>query len=241
MSKIPKHTIDILNSLSYEDVAEKLGMNVIRHRTLCFMHDDHHPSLYFSVRNKEWWWCFVCNKGRNAINLVMEYTGIGFVEACQWLGEQFNINMGIDRVVSLERKTVNRKKRIFNYEVKPFSRAIAQWILDNSTLAESGRQFLYGQRKLSPGIIDRLNIVSLEDSKTLVNGLCNTFNINRLRDSGLVTMTNDKIYFRTFTPCLLFPYYDKDGFLTGLQSRYLGHNMEVPRFQFVSTQKTRGG
>ena len=47
------------------------------------------------------------------------------------------------------------------------------------------------------------------------------------------------MYFRMFTPCLLFPYYDKSGVLTGLQSRYLGSNKEAPRFQFVSSQKTR--
>lgn len=52
MSKIPNHTIEILNSLSCEDVAEKLGMNVIKHKTLCFMHEDHHPSLYFSGKIK---------------------------------------------------------------------------------------------------------------------------------------------------------------------------------------------
>lgn len=40
----------------------------------------------------------------------MEYAGIGFVEACQWLGEQFNINLGIDRVINLEKKTINVKK-----------------------------------------------------------------------------------------------------------------------------------
>lgn len=239
MSKIPNHTIEILNSLSCEDVAEKLGMNVIKHKTLCFMHEDHHPSLYFSGKNKEWWRCFVCNKGGNAINLVMEYAGIGFVEACQWLGEQFNINLGIDRVINLEKKTINVKKRTFNNEIKPFSKAIAQWILDNSTLTESGRQFLYGQRKLSKDVIGRLNIVSLENSKTLMNGLCENFDINMLKDSGLVTVTNGKIYFRMFTPCLLFPYYDKDGTLTGLQSRYLGCNSDAPRFQFVSTQKVR--
>ena len=79
MGKISNHTIDALNNLSCENVAEKLGIEVIRHRALCFMHDDHHPSLYFSGKNREKWWCFVCNKGGRAINLVMEYTGIGFM------------------------------------------------------------------------------------------------------------------------------------------------------------------
>ena len=107
MGKISNHTIDALNNLSCENVAEKLGIEVIRHRALCFMHDDHHPSLYFSGKNREKWWCFVCNKGGRAINLVMEYTGIGFMESCQWLGVQFNINVGSEKASNKEWKTLN--------------------------------------------------------------------------------------------------------------------------------------
>lgn len=97
MGKISNYTIDVLNTLSCENVAKKLGVEVIKHRALCFMHDDHHPSLYFFGKNREKWWCFVCNKGGKAINLVMEYANIGFLEACQWLGVQFNIDVGIEK------------------------------------------------------------------------------------------------------------------------------------------------
>ena len=93
MDKIPQSIIDLLNSLSCETVAERLNLEVVKHKTLCFMHDDHHPSLYFYGSNREKWRCFVCNKGGGAISLVMESSGCGFVEACQWLGEQFNITI----------------------------------------------------------------------------------------------------------------------------------------------------
>lgn len=239
MGKISNHTIDALNNLSCENVAEKLGIEVIRHRALCFMHDDHHPSLYFSGKNREKWWCFVCNKGGRAINLVMEYTGIGFMESCQWLGVQFNINVGSEKASNKEWKTLNIKKKIFHHEESPFSRDIAQWILDNNVLTEKGRQFLFGERKLLPRVIEELHIISIDDSRTLVDRLSKTFELEKLIHSGLITMTNNKMYFRMFTPCLLFPYYDKSGVLTGLQSRYLGSNKEAPRFQFVSSQKTR--
>lgn len=239
MDTIPEYTINKLNSLSCEEVAEKLGMDVIRHRSLCFMHDDHHPSLYFSGNNREKWWCFVCNKGGRAIDMVMEYTGIGFVESCQWLGVQFNIDVGFDKTSKKEWKPLNIKKKIFPHEEKPFSRDISQWILDNNSLTEKGCQFLFGERKLLPQVIEELHIVSIEDSRTLIDRLSKTFELENLVHSGLITMTNNKMYFRMFTPCLLFPYYDKSGVLIGLQSRYLGCNKEAPRFQFVSSQKTR--
>ena len=205
MGKISNHTIDALNNLSCENVAEKLGIEVIRHRALCFMHDDHHPSLYFSGKNREKWWCFVCNKGGRAINLVMEYTGIGFMESCQWLGVQFNINVGSEKASNKEWKTLNIKKKIFHHEESPFSRDIAQWILDNNVLTEKGRQFLFGERKLLPRVIEELHIISIDDSRTLVDRLSKTFELEKLIHSGLITMTNNKMYFRMFTPCLLFP------------------------------------
>lgn len=239
MDKIPDRVLESLNALSCENVAEKLGMDVISHRTLCFMHDDHHPSLHFWGRNREKWWCFVCNRGGTAINLVMEYAGFGFVEACQWLGTQFNINVGGTKVLDIKKKPIKRQKRNFSNKENPFSKNIAQWILDNCTLTESGARFLYEQRKLNPDVIRQLNIVSLEEASTLVSKLRNTFRLDELKESGLISETNGRMYFRMFTPCLLFPYYDKDGVLTGIQSRYLGNNKEAPRFQFVSAQKAR--
>ena len=58
MDKIPQSIIDLLNSLSCETVAERLNLEVVKHKTLCFMHDDHHPSLYFYGSNREKWRCF---------------------------------------------------------------------------------------------------------------------------------------------------------------------------------------
>lgn len=239
MGKISNYTIDVLNTLSCENVAKKLGVEVIKHRALCFMHDDHHPSLYFFGKNREKWWCFVCNKGGKAINLVMEYANIGFLEACQWLGVQFNIDVGIEKKLIWKKEPINQKKNIFNDKENPFSRDIAQWILNNSGLTEKGCQFLFRERKLQPKVIEKLHIISIDDSRILVDRLSNAFTPETLESSGLITRTNKKMYFRMFTPCLLFPYYDKSEVLIGLQSRYLGNNKEAPRFQFVSSQKTR--
>ena len=104
MVKIPKETINRLCELSCENVAEKLGIEVRKHKSLCFMHDDHHPSMAFLGKNREYWKCFVCNKGGNAINLVMEYTDLNFIESCCWLGINFGIP--VETCSSLGRVTI---------------------------------------------------------------------------------------------------------------------------------------
>ena len=88
--RIPDDIVTRLNELSIESVAEKLGIDVKRHKAHCFMHDDHTPSLKFSTA-KNMFFCFVCDKGGGPIQLVMEYEKWNFQEACMWLAREFNI------------------------------------------------------------------------------------------------------------------------------------------------------
>ena len=75
-----------LRELPVEGVAERLGLQVTRHKALCPFHDDHHASLSFSVRRNTFR-CFVCNASGGTIDLVMRYLNLGFKEACRWLAD----------------------------------------------------------------------------------------------------------------------------------------------------------
>lgn len=240
MVRISQETISLLCSLSCESVAERFGIEVRRHKALCFMHEDHHPSLSFFGKNRERWNCFVCNKGGSAIDFVTEYTEFNFVEACQWLCQTFGIPIENYSPVKSAIKAIRIKQKLKLEEAeKPFSKDVAQWILDNNSLTKKGKEFLFGKRFLSSEVVKQLNIVSIDDSKLLVENMIKAFDSKTLQDSGFITITNGKLYFRLFTPCLIFPYYDKRDSLVGMQSRYLGKNLEAPRFQFISSQKAR--
>lgn len=239
MTGISKETISLLNELSCETVAEKLGIEVCRHKALCFMHDDHHPSLSFWGSKREHWYCFVCGKGGKAVDLVKEATGLSFVEACEWICHEFGF-VQIPNTVKVKRLRVKvRKLSMHDAMKRPFDTEVAQWILNNTKLQSKGQDFLFEQRKLNPSIIQNLNIKSIENRGELIKSLVNVFGSKRLENSGFTTNTNGKVYLKFCIPCLLFPFYDKENKLVGLQSRYLGDNKELPRFQFVSSQKTR--
>ncbi len=79
-----------LRDLPIEGVAERLGLQVVRHKALCPFHDDHHASLSFSVRRNTYR-CFVCGASGGTIDLVMKYLGKGFREATKWLADENNI------------------------------------------------------------------------------------------------------------------------------------------------------
>ena len=56
-----KFELQMLRDLPIEGVAERMGMEVSRHKCLCPFHDDHHASLSFNVR-KNTYRCFVCGE-----------------------------------------------------------------------------------------------------------------------------------------------------------------------------------
>ena len=80
-----KYELQKLRDLPIEEVAERLGLRVVRHKCLCPFHDDHHASLSFKV-SKNTFRCFVCGAHGGTIDLVMKYLNKDFKEACRWLG-----------------------------------------------------------------------------------------------------------------------------------------------------------
>lgn len=46
---VPQHVISRLNELPIEEVAYKLGLEVKKHKALCFKHNDHNPSRSLSL------------------------------------------------------------------------------------------------------------------------------------------------------------------------------------------------
>ena len=82
---IEKWKIQQLNNTPIEMVAERLGLQVIRHKSRCPWHEDRHPSLSFDTRRNRYR-CYVCDAHGGVIDMVMNLKGCGFKEACEWLG-----------------------------------------------------------------------------------------------------------------------------------------------------------
>lgn len=239
MSYISEDIITELRELSCELVASKLGLEVYRHKLKCFMHDDNNPSLSFYGPNKEKWYCFVCRKGGDAVSLVMNYLNVDFPQACEWLCSSFGINCLESKSVIPHLRNQNIKKYVSSKPVKVFSINIAKWLLKQTSLTDKGKEFLYGQRHIDSSVIETLRITSIEDPYPIVEAASREFGCDALLNSGIFTLSRGKLYLKLFTPCLLFPYFDINGEIIGIQSRYLGSDESAPRFQFMSGQEPR--
>lgn len=236
---INKFDIQKLRELDILQVADFLGMGLRNKRALCIHHDDHHPSLAFNVK-KNTCHCYSCGFSADTIGLVRERLNLGFSEACRWLADHFDVYIGDDRYGNsakygnsaryadkcADKKVLTASDRrmaslrahfaethVSHGHIAPSSVDVEfyQQMFRQMHLSESGRRFLFEERLLSPEALKVCQIVSTEQSVCMAR-------VGRGVFDG---------------PSLIFPYFDQEGRLFSVQSRYLGKKKEIPRFKFA--------
>ena len=224
---IQKYDIQKLRELDILQVADLLGMGLRNKRALCIHHDDHHPSLAFNVK-KNTCHCYSCGFSADTIGLVRERLNLGFSEACRWLADHFDVYIGDEKygnsaryteksadkklLTASDRRMASLRAHFAETHVShghPSSAYVApssvdvefyQQMFRQMHLSESGGRFLFEERLLSPEALKVCQIVSTEQSVCMAR-------VGRGVFDG---------------PSLIFPYFDQEGRLVSVQSRYLG-------------------
>lgn len=253
---IQKYDIQKLRELDILQVADLLGMGLRNKRALCIHHDDHHPSLAFNVK-KNTCHCYSCGFSADTIALVRERLNLGFSEACRWLADHFDVYIADEKygnsaryadkcadkkvLTASDRRMASLRAHFAETHVShghPSSAYVApssvdvefyQQMFRQMHLSESGQRFLFEERLLSPEALKVCQIVSTEQSVCMAR-------VGRGVFDG---------------PSLIFPYFDQEGRLVSVQSRYLGKKKsesssdmdkvsldeakpkEIPRFKFA--------
>ena len=149
---LDKSTTQRLRSLPVEAVAERLGLRVVRHKSLCPFHDDHHASLSFSP-SRNTFRCFVCDARGGTIDLVMRHLNMSFPDACRWLANGTNIILDTYRPRT---PTVDRPAR-------PFDAARYARLFEHPWLSDEARMFLFTERRLDPRVVSWCRLTSWTD------------------------------------------------------------------------------
>ena len=149
---LDKSTTQRLRSLPVEAVAERLGLRVVRHKSLCPFHDDHHASLSFSP-SRNTFRCFVCDARGGTIDLVMRHLNMSFPDACRWLANGTNIILDTYRPRT---PTADRQAR-------PFDAARYARLFEHPGLSDEARTFLFTERRLDPRVVSWCRLTSWTD------------------------------------------------------------------------------
>ena len=152
-----RYELQKLRDLPIEGVAERLGMQVVRHKALCPFHDDHHASLSFSVRRNTFR-CFACDAHGGTIDLVMKQMNMDFKEAIRWLSlspDPSPVGRG-DWRDEREASPTGGGGRGLSFYARFFERP---W------LSPEARRFLYDERKIDPRVVSWCRLTSWKDKR----------------------------------------------------------------------------
>jgi len=141
-----------LRDLPIEGVAERLGLRVKHHKSLCPFHADSHPSLSFRVKTNTYR-CFVCGATGGTIDLVMRYLHMEFKDACRWLADQHNVI--IDEWQPVQKDDAPQ----------PFDASRYEPYFEHPWLNEAARKFLFYERLIDPRVVWWCRLTSWTDRK----------------------------------------------------------------------------
>ena len=144
-----------LRDLPIEGVAERLGMQVTRHKALCPFHDDHHASLSFSVRRNTYR-CFACGAHGGTIDLTMKLLSKDFLDACRWLAEGSN-------VVNVTPPITPLSPFGGGQQGAPFDATRYARYFEHPWLNDAARKFLFEERRLDERVVRWCRLTSWKD------------------------------------------------------------------------------
>ena len=223
-----------LRDLPIEGVAERLGMQVVRHKALCPFHDDHHASLSFSTRHNTFR-CFACDAHGGTIDLVMRYLNKDFKEACKWLGLPPSCSPeGENRSEASQKAPHQLPRGGESNSSTPAPHQLPRGGESNSSTTQeaSPRGGLEGAGGWEGAGFDASRFSRFFDHPFLLPEARRFLFTERRLDERVVRwcrLTSWKD--RREVPWLQIPYYDQNWRLTGVQNRNLVTG-GLPRFRF---------
>lgn len=144
-----------LRDLPIEGVAERLGLQVSRHKCLCPFHDDHHASMSFKV-SKNTCRCFVCmTQSIGPIDLVMRHLHVDFKAACRWLADGSWLTVNGSGFDALQTSAIRHQT---SFDASRYERFFERpWLLPEA------QRFLFEERRLDERVVRWCRLTSWKD------------------------------------------------------------------------------
>lgn len=214
---IPKSFIqDLLNRLDIVDVVEryvplkKAGAN---YSACCPFHNEKSPSFTVS-QSKQFYHCFGCGAHGTAISFVMEYAGMGFVDAIEELARNIGLDVPHERNASGE---APQKIAPDLYEVMLVATRYYREQLKASTRAIDYLK----QRGLSGEVAARFGIGYSPDGWQNLAAAFANYQDAALTQTGLVISNDDEKRYDRFRDRIMFPIINVRGQCIGFGGRVL--------------------
>jgi DNA primase len=209
---------DLLNRVDIVDVVSRyvqLKKGGANYLGLCPFHGEKTPSFTVSPA-KQFYHCFGCGVHGNAIGFLMEYGGMGYIDAVKELAA--SVGMQVPEARPLSAQDIARKER----ETDLYALMEKAMEFYRAELKKSPRaiEYLRG-RGLTGEIAARFRIGFAPDGWQNLEGVFGTYDAKEPVECGLVVENEGKRYDR-FRDRVMFPILNARGAVIGFGGRVLG-------------------
>ncbi|WLI75733.1 DNA primase [Kosakonia sp. H02] len=213
---------DIVDLIDARVKLKKQGKN---YHACCPFHNEKTPS--FTVNGeKQFYHCFGCGAHGNALDFLMNYDKLEFVESVEELAAMHNLEVPFE--AGSGPSLIERHQRQTLYQLMDGLNAFYQQSLKNAA-AEPARQYL-SRRGLSSDVITRFAIGYAPPGwdNVLKRFGDNSENRKSLIDAGMLVTNDQGRSYDRFRERVMFPIRDKRGRVIGFGGRVLGN--DTPKY-----------
>jgi len=213
---------DIVDLIDSRVKLKKQGKN---HHACCPFHNEKTPS--FTVNEeKQFYHCFGCGAHGNAIDFLMNFDRLDFVESIEELASMHGLDVPYEQGTGTT--AVERHQRQSLYELMGQLSQFYKSALQENGSAEA-RDYL-NQRGLSHDIIEHFNIgfAPVGWDNALKRFGQNLDNRDTLSNAGMLVANDNGRYYDRFRNRIMFPIRDKRGRVIAFGGRVIGN--DTPKY-----------
>ena len=220
------HRIDVVDLIDGYVPLKKAGAN---YAACCPFHNEKSPSFTVSP-SKQFYHCFGCGAHGTAIGFLMEYSGLGFIDAIKELSSRAGMQMPEDD----HRRSENGPKITTLTEV--MARA-ARYYYEQLKTSETAIDYLKG-RGLSGEIAQKFGIGYAPDGWQNLAAAFDDYSVAELQQAGLVIKNEQGRLYDRFRDRVMFPIMNQKGEVIAFGGRVMGsgepkylNSPETPLFE----------
>lgn len=231
---IPESFIqELLARLDIVDVVERyvpLRKSGANYSACCPFHTEKSPSFTVSP-SKQFYHCFGCGAHGSAIGFVMQYSGLGFIDAVEDLAS--HIGMQVPRVATAQRTTDSARKA----PLTELMAKAAKFYRDQLKQSPKAIEYLKG-RGLTGEIAARFGLGYAPDEWQGLQTVFPEYADSTLAECGLVIDNDSGRRYDRFRDRIMFPILDQRSNVIGFGGRVIGegepkylNSPETPLFE----------
>ena len=220
------HRVDIVDLIDSYVPLKKAGAN---YAACCPFHNEKTPSFTVS-QTKQFYHCFGCSAHGTAIGFLMEYSGLGFVDAIKELASRVGMQVPEEEA----RRPHDGPKLTTLAEI--MARA-AKYYFEQLKRSEKAIDYLK-RRGLSGEIAQRFGIGYAPDSWQGLEAAFDDYSLPELQQAGLVIRNEQGRLYDRFRDRVMFPIINQKGEVIAFGGRVIGegepkylNSPETPLFE----------